>query len=117
MVRSPRLLRLTVALLSACGTLRAGESNAPISFRNDVMPVLSKAGCNLGTCHGNANGKGGFKLSLRGDDPIADFHTLSRDFSARRVNTSDPDASLLLQKPTMQLAHEGGRRFTTDSPE
>ncbi len=117
MVRSPRLLRLTVALLGACGSLRAADSPGPTSFRNDVMPVLSKAGCNLGTCHGNANGKGGFKLSLRGDDPDADFHTLTRDSSGRRVNASDPDACLLLQKPTMQLAHEGGRRFSTDSPE
>ena len=64
---------------------------AEISFRNDVQAVIAKAGCNLGTCHGNASGKGGFKLSLRGDNPDADYSTLVRDLSGRRINLADPD--------------------------
>jgi hypothetical protein len=92
---------------------RSGEP--AVSFRNDVMAVLSKAGCNQGTCHGNANGKGGFKLSLRGEDPEADLITLTRGSAARRVNTADPERSLLLRKPTMELAHEGGRRLLRES--
>ena len=90
---------------------------AEISFRNDVMAVLSKSGCNLGTCHGNARGKGGFQISLRGQDPIADFAVLTRDFFGRRSNPNDPDQSLLLLKPSMQMAHEGGKRFSVDSYE
>ncbi len=81
------------------------------------MSVLSKSGCNLGTCHGNARGKGGFQISLRGQDPDADYIALTKDFFGRRINSSNPDQSLILLKPTMQLAHEGGKRFAIDSPE
>lgn len=88
-----------------------------ISFRNDVMPALSKSGCNLGTCHGNARGKGGFQISLRGQDPARDYLVLTRDWLGRRTNPGHPDQSLLLLKPTMQIAHEGGRRFEMDSVE
>jgi hypothetical protein len=89
----------------------------PPSFRNDVMPVLSKAGCNMGACHGNKNGKGGLKLSLRGESPLTDFDALTRDVYARRVDPFDPDHSLILLKATNAIAHEGNRRFGTDAPE
>ena len=81
------------------------------------MAVLSKAGCNLGTCHGNQNGKGGFRLSLRGENPEADFVTLTHDQSGRRANAVDADQSLMLLKATMQVPHEGGKRFDDESPE
>ena len=81
------------------------------------MAVLSKAGCNQGVCHGNQNGKGGFKLSLRGQDPELDLAALLRDQGGRRIDLVNPDESLLLAKPTMRVAHEGGRRFAADSPE
>jgi len=93
------------------------EHPAPVSFRNDVMAVLSKAGCNMGVCHGNKNGKGGFKLSLRGEDPQWDFAVLSRDQNGRRINPLEPDSSLILLKATMQVPHEGARRFRVSSPE
>lgn len=105
-----------VAALSSVvcgGSLPAAE----ISFSRDVLAVLSKAGCNLGTCHGNQNGKGGFKLSLRGENPAVDFLTLTRDQNGRRVNPVQAEQSLLLLKPTMQVPHEGGRRFDEHSPE
>ncbi|MFG0332138.1 MAG: hypothetical protein ACF8TS_02145, partial [Maioricimonas sp. JB049] len=108
------LLAAPILLLAA---RPAVAEDRPVSFRTDVMAVLSKAGCNQGTCHGNANGKGGFRLSFRGDDPEFDFAALARDLSARRVNPARPDESLLLLKPTMQLAHEGARRFDVDSQE
>jgi hypothetical protein len=95
---------------------RAPEPAEP-SFRNEVMAVLSKAGCNAGTCHGNKNGKGGFKLSLRGQDPELDYLSLTRDVFARRANSLEPEQSLILLKPTMQVAHEGGLRFKTNSTE
>ena len=89
----------------------------PPSFRNEVMAVLARSGCSLGTCHGNQNGKGGLKLSLRGQDPDDDFVTLTRQLASRRVNVMMPDESLLLRKPSMQVPHEGGRRFSVDSAE
>jgi hypothetical protein len=89
----------------------------PVSYRLDVAPLLSKAGCNMGACHGNLNGKGGFRLSLRGDDPAADYLALSRDTLGRRIDPARPEASLVLLKPTGQVPHEGGLRFSVDSPE
>jgi hypothetical protein len=88
-----------------------------VRFERDVMAVLSKAGCNLGACHGNFNGKGGFRLSLRGEDPTADYVALLRQVDQRRVNLLDPEASLILQKPTGQVVHQGGLRFNRDSVE
>lgn len=87
------------------------------SFRDEVMPVLSRSGCNLGTCHGNQNGKGGLKLSLRGQDPDADYVTLTRQLAGRRTSVLTPEDSLLLRKPAMQIPHEGGRRFHPDDAE
>ncbi len=81
------------------------------------MAVLSKAGCNLGACHGNLNGKGGFKLSLRGENPAADYESLLRQADQRRVNLLEPEASLILQKPTGQVVHQGGLRFNRESIE
>jgi hypothetical protein len=110
-----------IAFIVAIGwfplTVSAQTSTTPLSFHNDVMAVLSKAGCNAGACHGNKNGKGGFKLSLRGQDPDADFAALTRDLYARRTDPIDPDRSLILLKPTGQIAHQGGVRFHTDSME
>jgi Protein of unknown function (DUF1549)/Protein of unknown function (DUF1553) len=88
-----------------------------ISFRDDVMAVLSKAGCNQGVCHGNQNGKNGFKLSLRGEDPAWDYSALTRDMLGRRINKDHPAESLILLKPTAAIPHEGGKRFAVDSPE
>src|SRR5438876_4805012 len=94
---------------------KAEEQN--VSFRNEVMAVLSKAGCSAGTCHGNKNGKGGFKLSLRGQDADIDYVTLTRDLFARRIDPLDPEQSLILLKATTQVAHEGGLRFKKGSQE
>ncbi len=114
-VLSAQFLPLAVALIFATHStnLRAAD----VSFTRDVMAVLSKAGCNLGTCHGNQNGKGGFKLSLRGENTAADFVTLTHEQVGRRVNMIRPESSLLLLKPTMSVPHEGGKRFDSDSPE
>jgi hypothetical protein len=109
------LLRLFVM---ACLILFAGNSAAaPVSFDVDVMAVLSKAGCNAGACHGNQNGKGGFKLSLRGENAGRDHRALVRDQMGRRINRVDPDGSLILLKPGGRMAHEGGKRFDRDSTE
>ena len=85
------------------------------TFRNHVLPVLSKNGCNMGACHGALAGKGGFRLSLRGFDPAADWQTITREARGRRTNLSDPGRSLLLAKPTGAIAHKGGLRIRSDS--
>lgn len=85
------------------------------SFRHDVMPALSKGGCNMGACHGYSLGKNGFKLSLRGADPAADFLSLSDEFLERRINRNNPPASLLLTKPEGDVPHKGGIRFDRGS--
>ncbi len=78
-------------------------------FVREVNPVLSRLGCNQGTCHGAAKGKNGFKLSLRGYDPIFDVRALTDDLSARRVNLASPDDSLMLLKATGAVPHQGGK--------
>ncbi|MGF1578802.1 MAG: DUF1549 and DUF1553 domain-containing protein [Gemmataceae bacterium] len=95
------------------------DSDRPrrFTFRHDVMPIFSKASCNAGTCHGNFNGKNGFRLSLRGENPDFDLQNLTRDTTGRRLNLHQPDSSLLLQKPAGGLPHEGGVRFSRDSKE
>src|ERR1043165_1755379 len=102
-------------LCSAAVAQSSGQT--AVSFRNDVMPVLSKGGCNAGTCHGNKNGKGGFKLSLRGQDPDLDYVALTQELSSRRVDVASPRESLILLKPTTEAPHEGGLRFANDSME
>ena len=87
----------------------------PLSFRHDVMPVLSKGGCNMGACHGYSLGKNGFKLSLRGSDPTLDFPVITEEFLERRINRHNPPASLMLLKPLGDLPHEGGVRFDPGS--
>ena len=87
----------------------AVEPTVAISFTNDVMAVLGKAGCNSGACHGHNSGKAGFKRSLRGYDLRADFAALA-DADSGRVDRKDPADSLILQIPTAQLEHGGGKR-------
>ncbi|MBP89440.1 MAG: hypothetical protein CMJ64_22475 [Planctomycetaceae bacterium] len=87
------------------------DAPRPHSFRDDVMPVLSKAGCNQGSCHGYSLGKNGFKLSLRGSDPGLDFTSLTDEFFGRRINKHNPAASLLISKALGDLPHQGGVRF------
>ncbi|MCE9530961.1 MAG: DUF1549 and DUF1553 domain-containing protein, partial [Planctomycetes bacterium] len=86
----------------------------PPSFKNDIIPILTRVGCNSGACHGALAGKGGLKLSLRGYDPESDHFVLTRQASARRVDRSIPEKSLLLQKAARILPHGGGRRLIED---
>lgn len=85
------------------------------SFRNHVQAVLTKAGCNSGSCHGALAGKGGMKLSLRGYDTDRDHHTITRQARGRRVELSDPGRSLILTKPSGAIPHKGGLRFDVDT--
>ena len=108
----PALNGFFILLLLSAPSVAADQ---PVSFRNDVMAVLSKAGCNAGQCHGNANGKASFKLSLRGESPELDYLALTHDQFSRRVDLLEADQSMILLKPTTQISHEGGQRFKTNS--
>ncbi|MFL5341894.1 MAG: DUF1549 and DUF1553 domain-containing protein [Gemmataceae bacterium] len=107
-----RLLTLAVFLVFA-----PAATAEPARFDVEVMAVLSKAGCNQGACHGNLNGKGGFKLSLRGEDADWDFGVLTRDNLGRRTDPLHPTDSLILKKAAGTVPHEGGRRFEVGSNE
>lgn len=87
-----------------------------VSFARDVAPVLTKAGCNSGACHGSFQGRGGLQLSLLGYDPVVDYDALMKAGRGRRVNPSAPEASLLLRKALGQMPHGGGSRWEAGSP-
>ena len=97
--------------LSAEATLRVKNverDETQWEFSRHVLPVLSKAGCNSGACHGALAGKGGFRLSLRGYNPKADYYAITQHAKGRRVELADPGRSLLIAKPSMTLPHKGG---------
>src|SRR5215475_5906513 len=106
-MRTPALF-----LFASLGSLQAATG---VSFVRDVMPILNKAGCTQGTCHGAAKGKNGFKLSLRGYDPEYDYRALINELSGRRFNRTDPARSLMLLKPTAQVPHGGGLKLEIGS--
>lgn len=81
------------------------------SFVKDVIPVLTRTGCNMGGCHGAAQGKGNFRLSLQGFDPEFDHEAITRAYAGRRLSPAQPERSLLLRKPTFEANHKGGQRF------
>ncbi|MBT4014213.1 MAG: DUF1549 domain-containing protein, partial [Planctomycetaceae bacterium] len=89
------------------------QNPKPISFRRDIQPILTKAACNSGGCHGKADGQNGFKLSLFGFDDEFDFAAVVKAARGRRVNISAPDRSLFLRKATGDLPHGGGRKIET----
>lgn len=89
--------------------------DCPLNFVNDILPVLTKHGCNSGGCHGRGSGQNGFKLSLFGFDPAADYAALVEEGLGRRISWTAPDESLMLLKATGQLPHGGGDRFDRDS--
>jgi len=98
----------TVGKLKAKLPVTVKDATIPeIRFVRDVEPVMSKLGCNAGTCHGAAKGKNGFKLSLRGYDPEFDYQALINDLSGRRFSRVKVEESLMLLKPTSEVPHEG----------
>jgi len=96
-------------------TITNSATQRPISFKLDVMPVFTKAGCNQGSCHGTSRGKDGFHLSLFGFDPDGDYYRLTREQIGRRVNLALPEESLIVRKGLGAVQHTGGVRFGTNS--
>jgi hypothetical protein len=107
-------------LIAACAAIgvtaaEAAETPNPIHFGTDVVPILTRLGCNSGGCHGKATGQNGFKLSLLGFEPDLDYLALVKESRGRRLFPSDPDRSLLLLKATARMPHGGGRRLEEPS--
>lgn len=101
--------------LATAADLPGGGKIEKVDFERHVMGVLSKAGCNSGSCHGSFQGKNGFRLSLFGFEPAFDHAALTRDNLGRRIDLRNPDNSLLLLKATGSIPHEGGSRFGKSS--
>jgi hypothetical protein len=110
----PRFGPALIALVACSSTSLAADTP---SFNTEVIPLLTKAGCNQGACHGKGSGQNGFRLSLRGFAPDQDYKWITREFSGRRVDRTKPEESLLLRKATGQTPHEGGRLFAPGSRE
>ncbi|HVS38365.1 MAG TPA: DUF1553 domain-containing protein [Gemmataceae bacterium] len=85
------------------------------NFENDVEPILSRYACNSAGCHGKAEGQNGFKLSVFGFDPAADYAALVKEARGRRVFPAAPEYSLVLRKISGRIAHGGGVRVPADS--
>ncbi len=113
-----RFGRLSVPLpvvVQAGSDPRSAPDPAPVSFTRDVLAELGRAGCASGGCHAKPDGQNGFKLSVFSYDPLADYLEIIGDVRGRRIFPAAPDQSLLLQKPMMGIAHEGGLRFDAGS--
>jgi hypothetical protein len=108
------ILRLLVWMAAMAGpglpAIEAGE-RASVTFERDIQPILTRAGCNAGACHGKARGQNGFALSLLGFDPAGDYEAIVKDAGGRRVSRLMPAESLLLGKATARLPHGGGLRL------
>ncbi len=91
------------------------ETQRPVSFPNDVIPQLTRAGCNSGACHGTPSGKNNFRLSLLGFEPKTDYEFLTRESRGRRVSVSTPEMSLFLRKAVGGVPHGGGARISRGS--
>jgi len=101
---------------AAAAQLAPAAPAAPASFVNDVMPILTKAGCNSGACHAKAGlGQNGFRLSVLGFEPAEDYEHIVYEARGRRISVAAPDESLLLLKATARVPHGGGRRIDPQS--
>lgn len=110
MLRTVSASAICVLILSGCFSNSSANAESP-DFENEVLLVLTKAGCNSGACHGAAVGRGGFRLSLYGQNPDADWIEITRSLGGRRIDTVRPENSLLLRKAGEFIEHGGGQRL------
>ena len=96
-------------------TVQQATADVPVDFSREIVPILTRAGCNAGACHGAQHGRGGFRLSLFGFDPMFDHAQIVQSAEGRRIVLSDAERSILLQKPSLQMEHGGGERFKVGS--
>jgi hypothetical protein len=107
----------TVGGQTTTATVRVvdGTKRRDVTFERDIIPILTRAGCNAGACHGKARGQNGFALSLLSYDPDFDYHAIVNEARGRRVWPGSPEYSLLLRKASAQVSHGGGRRLEASS--
>src|SRR5206468_10931371 len=91
--------------------VQGATADVPVDFSREIVPILTRAGCNQGACHGAQHGRGGFRLSLFGFDPLFDHAQIVQSAEGRRVVLSDAERSILLQKPALLMEHGGGQRI------
>jgi hypothetical protein len=108
-------MNLRPLILLAAAPAFAADAPRPLNFANDIVPILTKGGCNSGGCHGKAGGQNGFKLSLLGFEPQEDYEHIVKEARGRRVFPGSPQQSLLLTKGTAQLPHGGGKKLDPNS--
>ncbi len=109
-------LSLFATALCLAATQGASAAEQPVSFVNEIIPVMTKAGCNVGFCHAKAgNGRNGFRLSLLGFEPLEDYEHLVKEGRGRRLFAAAPERSLLLRKASGQAPHGGGVRLDASS--
>ena len=108
-------MNLRPLILFAAAPAFAADAPRPLNFANDIVPILTKGGCNSGGCHGKAGGQNGFKLSLLGFEPQEDYEHIVKEARGRRVFPGSPQQSLLLTKGTAQLPHGGGKKLDPNS--
>jgi hypothetical protein len=106
---------LVVVLLLSCSSVLFADP-VTVDFDSQIIPILTKSGCNSGACHGSAAGRGGFHLSLLGADPSADYHEIVLALEGRRINREKPHRSLLLLKSSEQIEHGGDVALDENSP-
>lgn len=112
-----RRVEIPVTVRAVAPAAKADDSAAEeVSFVRDVLPALSRAGCNAGACHAKPDGQNGFRLTVFSFDPKTDYQEIVREARGRRIFPSAPELSLLLRKPSGGLPHEGGVRFDPGSP-
>ena len=104
-----------VVIVCVASIAQAETDDGVPRFLNDIAPILDTNGCSTALCHGKFGGQGGFDLSLLTLNPEADYHPIVTASRGRRVNLVDPERSLFLLKPTEQVSHEGGMRFSVNS--
>ncbi|MFN9825182.1 MAG: hypothetical protein ACK58J_13625 [Planctomyces sp.] len=116
-LRHPGLFLLLFLLLTAGRSNSVLAQTTPVapSFLNDILPLLTRYDCNSGGCHGKLAGQNGFRLSLRGFAPEADYESLTRESRGRRINPASPESSLLVGKANGSIVHAGGRRIERGS--
>src|SRR3954452_21714918 len=112
-----RRTRMALLAIVAFGLLpRDSVAADPVTFERDVVPLLTRAGCNAGACHGKARGQNGFQLSLLGFDADFDHSAIAKEARGRRIFPAAPEQSLLLRKASAQVPHGGGRKLEVGSP-
>ncbi len=113
------LVMISIGSTSHCVTAADPESpetqDRAVYFGTDIVPILTKLGCNGGGCHGKATGQNGFRLSLFGFEPDFDYEAIVKESRGRRLSPAAPEHSLLLTKGTSAVPHGGGKRLTVDS--